>query len=62
MPAWLLWLSGIPLATLGAIGWASWSNRARGPAQPIDSVQAYDRFRAAMTPPGQSGPPADGER
>lgn len=55
MPAWLLWLSGIPAALVGAIAWTSWSNRSRGPEQAIDSVQAYERFKTAMsastTPP-----------
>ncbi len=51
MPAWLVWLLPIPLATLAAIAWAAWSSRARGPEEAIDSVQAYERFRAAMTTP-----------
>ncbi|MCW2723288.1 MAG: hypothetical protein JWN35_209 [Frankiales bacterium] len=51
MPAWLIWLSPVPLATLGAIAWTSWSSRTRGPVEAIDSVEAYDRFRQAMTAP-----------
>jgi cytochrome c-type biogenesis protein CcmH/NrfF len=48
LPDWLLWLLPVPLATLAAIGWASWSSRSRGPQRPEDSVQEFDRFRAAM--------------
>ena len=55
MPAWLLWLLPLPLATLGAIAWTSWSARARRPAQAFDSVEDFQRFRDALTteaPPG----------
>ena len=50
-PAWLLWLLPVPVATLGAVAWASWTSRARGPQDPVDSVRAHDRFRAAMDKP-----------
>jgi hypothetical protein len=44
----LAWL-GVPIAaTLVAIGWTHWSSRERGPAQPHDTVAAYERFRSAM--------------
>ena len=49
MPAWLLWLLPLPVATLGAIAWTSWSARARRPAQAFDSVEDFQRFRAALT-------------
>lgn len=59
MPAWLVWLSPVPLATLTAIAWTSWVGRRRGPAPALDSVQAYERFRQALTPrpdsPGRTG-------
>jgi len=51
MPAWLAWLIPVPLATVAAIAWAAWSNRTRGPEEAIDSVQAYERFRSAMSTP-----------
>ena len=47
-PDWLLWLLPVPLATLAAIGWASWSSRARGPQDAAESVEQYARFRAAL--------------
>lgn len=49
MPAWLLWLLPVPAAGLAAVAWTSWTNRTRGPAAAIDSVQAYERFRQALT-------------
>ena len=51
MPAWLIWLCPVPLATVGAIIWASWSTRTRRPAAAIDSVVAYEKFCLAMTAP-----------
>ena len=48
LPAWLLWLLPVPLATFAAIAWASWSGRARGPVDAEESVRAHERFRAAM--------------
>ena len=66
LPDWLLWLLPVPLATLAAIAWASWSSRARGPQRPEDSVQEFDRFRAAMgrstTPPPADRTPEDDGR
>ena len=49
----LLWLAVPLLATLVAIAWNSWRTRTRGPDEAIDSVQAYERFRAALTVPAQ---------
>ena len=51
LPDWLLWLLPVPLATLGAIAWVSWTSRTRGPQRPEDSVQEYERFRAALSTP-----------
>jgi hypothetical protein len=48
LPDWLLWLLPVPLATLGALAWATWSSRTRGPQDAQDSVQEYARFRAAL--------------
>lgn len=62
MPAWLLWLSPLPLATLGAIAWTSWTSRSRGPAPAIDSVEGFERFRSALTNPlPSSGQPSKTE-
>jgi cytochrome c-type biogenesis protein CcmH/NrfF len=51
VPDWLVWLLPVPLATLAAIAWTAWSGRARGPEEPADSVQAYERFRQALSSP-----------
>lgn len=61
LPAWLLWLLPVPLATGAAIAWASWSSRTRSPQDPAQSVQEYARFRAALgssvRPPGSAAAP-----
>lgn len=49
MPAWLLWLLPLPLATVGAIAWTSWSARSRRPVEAFSSVEDFERFRAALT-------------
>lgn len=54
MPTWLAWLLPVPVATLGAIAYASWSMRVRGPEEAMDSVASYDRFRSAMANPAVS--------
>lgn len=51
MPDWLLWLLPVPLATLGAVAWAAWSNRARGPGDTAEGVAAYERFRQVLARP-----------
>jgi hypothetical protein len=51
VPDWLVWLLPVPFATLAAIAWVSWTSRARGVQEPADSVEAYERFRAAMSAP-----------
>ncbi|HVE74254.1 MAG TPA: hypothetical protein VNA30_04070 [Mycobacteriales bacterium] len=59
MPAWLVWLLPIPLATMAAIAWAAWSSRTRGPEEAADSVLAYERFRAALSTPVPQPRPRD---
>jgi cytochrome c-type biogenesis protein CcmH/NrfF len=49
MPTWILWLSPVIVAPLLAVVWTSWANRPRGPEQALETVQEYDRFRAALT-------------
>lgn len=61
MPAWIAWLIPVPLATLSAVAWASWSSRTRGPVGALESVEAHERFRAAMTAPVPSPVPAPRE-
>jgi hypothetical protein len=51
MPAWILWLSPVIIAPLLAVVWTSWASRPRGPVEAMQTVQQYDRFRAAMTQP-----------
>ena len=56
MPDWLLWLLPVPLATVAAIAWAAWSSRTRGPVDTAEGVEAYERFRAALSqPPREPG-------
>ena len=61
LPDWLLWLLPVPLATLGALVWGSWSSRARGPQDTVDTVQQYERFRAALGSSVRAQPPGDRE-
>lgn len=56
MPDWLLWLLPVPLATLGAIVWAAWSGRTRGPQDTADGVAEYERFRQALARPVERDP------
>jgi hypothetical protein len=51
MPAWLVWLLPVPVATLAAIAWTSWTSRTRRPVKAVDSVLAYERFRQALNAP-----------
>jgi len=44
----LAWLLPIPLAALAAIAWTAWTSRTRRPAETMDSVEEYQRFRAAF--------------
>jgi cytochrome c-type biogenesis protein CcmH/NrfF len=57
VPAWLLWLLPVPLATVGAICWTAWTGRRRGPEQVQDSVAAHQRFREALAAPPRDGGP-----
>ena len=59
MPDWLLWLLPVPVATLGAVAWAAWTSRARGPQDTADGVAAYERFRAALASPAREEPEQD---
>lgn len=51
MPAWLVWLLPVPAAGLLAVAWTVWASRAPRPVKAVDSVQAYEKFRAAMKTP-----------
>ena len=51
MPAWILWLSPVIVAPLLAVAWTSWASRPRGPEEAIETVEEYDRFKAALTTP-----------
>lgn len=51
MPAWMLWLSPVVLAPLIAVVVIAWYARPRKPVAAIETVEEYDRFRAAMTTP-----------
>jgi len=49
MPSWILWLSPVIVAPLLAVVWITWAARPRGPEEARQTVQEYDRFRAALT-------------
>jgi hypothetical protein len=51
MPAWLVWLLPVPVATLAAIAWTAWASRTRRPVEAVESVLAYERFRQALKTP-----------
>ena len=51
MPAWLLWFSPIIILTSLAVLWTSWASRPRGPVKVSTSVEAHERFRAALSQP-----------
>jgi hypothetical protein len=44
----LVWLAIPVVALFAAIAWASWAGRARGPGDPLDSVEAHHRFVQAL--------------
>lgn len=51
MPSWILWLSPVVIAPLLAVLWLTWSSRPKGPVEAIETVEEYDRFKAALTTP-----------
>ena len=51
MPAWLVWLLPVPVATLAAVAWTAWAGRTRRPVKAVDSVLAYEKFRQALQAP-----------
>lgn len=60
MPMWLAWLLPVPASLLGAVGWLAWSGRRRGPVHTHESIQAHERFQAALqapVPAPRSAPP-----
>jgi cytochrome c-type biogenesis protein CcmH/NrfF len=51
VPTWILWLSPVIVAPMIAAVWSIYAARPRGPEQALETVQEYDRFRAALTNP-----------
>jgi cytochrome c-type biogenesis protein CcmH/NrfF len=51
VPVWLLWLLPVLVAPLLGVAWTSWTGRTRGPVEVADSVEQYERFRAALAAP-----------
>ena len=51
MPSWILWLSPVIVAPMLAVVWTSWAARPRGPVEAMETVEQYDRFKAALTQP-----------
>jgi len=51
MPSWILWLSPVIVSPLLAVLWTSWTSRPRGPVAAMETVDEYERFRAALTTP-----------
>jgi hypothetical protein len=51
MPSWILWLSPVVIAPLLAVVWMSWAARPKGPVAATETVEEYDRFKAALTSP-----------
>lgn len=49
--SWWLWYVPVVGTTLLAYVYARWTHRSRGPQEPTESVQAYERFRQAMANP-----------
>jgi hypothetical protein len=54
----LLWLLIPAVATLLAIGWVTWVNRPRRPADAHDTLAAHRRFTAALER-SEAGAPAN---
>jgi cytochrome c-type biogenesis protein CcmH/NrfF len=51
VPTWILWLSPVIVAPMIAAVWSIYAARPRGPEQALETVQEYDRFKAALTNP-----------
>ena len=51
MPTWMLWLSLPVVAPMVAVAWLSWRARPKGPVAASETVEEYDRFKAALTSP-----------
>lgn len=51
MPSWILWLSPVIVSPVLAVLWTSWASRPRGPVAANETVDEYERFRAALTTP-----------
>lgn len=51
MPSWILWLSPVIVAPMLSVLWISWAARPRGPVAAMETVEQYDRFKAALTSP-----------
>ena len=48
---WLMWYVPVAGALVIAYLYARWTQRPRGPQEPTESVQAYERFRQVMAAP-----------
>lgn len=57
----LVWLAIPLLALLVAVAWATWAGRPRGPADPLDSVEAHHRFVKALEQSRQREAPPIGD-
>ena len=51
MPIWLLWLSPVVILPMLTVVWIKWRERDRGPVAATETVEEYDRFKAALTSP-----------
>jgi hypothetical protein len=51
MSPFVWWIFPI-VATLVASCWVGWTRRTRRPPSDADTVEAYERFRAALRPRG----------
>ncbi len=50
----LAWLAIPVVAVFAAIGWVSWISRAKPPADVHETLEDYERFKAAFErPPGR---------
>ena len=56
MPSWILWLSPVIVAPMLAVVWITWAARPKGPVEARETVQQYDRFRAALKEPKPEEP------